>query len=454
MHDPLPDPTTDPLHHTLPDIRQAAQSHEDSILPRYLRLWSYYRNPMRSRSATTDSPGRWYHLAQESGLPLRLVGRPGELMRSSAREVVVENDIAWRMHTMVDFLFGKGFTISAERAEGETRSAIEAALAEVFERSGGEAMWQDSALLAHIFGHIDFAVIADTPADVRVEMIDPRRAVPIVSSEDYRRLDAYAVHVLAGVTGAESAHWERRTRVFLPTGWILFQDWTEVARAESPWANGRIPIVHVQNTAQPLAFEGLGEVEPLIPLQDELNTRLSDRASRVTLQSFKMYLAKGLGGAVRSEVTPGQLWITENTDAAIDEFGGDASSPSEDRHIDEIRDAMDKASGVPPLASGVVQAKIGNLSSANALRVTLMGLLSKTARKQAAYGRAIAELCELILGALDAAGTLKTTPQQRRVRVKWPDPLPADVRERVYAAEAKVRLGAPRERVLAELWDI
>jgi hypothetical protein len=38
--------------------------------------------------------------------------------------------------------------------------------------------------------------------------------------------------------------------------------------------------------------------------------------------------------------------------------------------------------------------------------------------------------------------------------VKWPDPLPADVRERVYAAEAKVRLGAPRERVLAELWDI
>jgi hypothetical protein len=214
---------------------------------------------------------------------------------------------------------------------------------------------------------------------------------------------------------------------------------------------GLLPIVHVQNTAQPLSYEGLGEVEPLIPLQDELNTRLSDRASRVTLQSFKMYLAKGLDGLSGVQVSPGQLWTTENVEAEIDEFGGDASSPSEERHIQEVREAMDKISGVPPLASGVVQSKVGNLSSANALKVTLMSLLSKTTRKQIAFGRAISDLCTLVLNALHHSGALRTDPSERRVQVTWPDPLPIDVREQMFAAEAKARLGVPRERVLAEL---
>ncbi|MFZ4576636.1 MAG: phage portal protein [Phycisphaerales bacterium] len=435
-------------------IQQAAADHERNALDRYARLWSYYRNPMRNVRENGESRGRWYRLAQEAGLPARLLGRIDERGRANGREIVVENDIAWRLHSMVDFLFGKGFIVTAERAEGEKRARVESALSEIFESSGGGAMWQDAALLAHVFGHVDFALVADESTGVKVEMIDPRRGVPLVSAEDYRRLDAYAVHLVSGSTSPASDQWARRTRVIRSDGWMLFEDWREVGGEPTPWTAGRVPVVHVQNTAQPLSFEGLGEVEPLIPLQDELNTRLSDRASRVTLQSFKMYLAKGLGGAGRGEVGPGQLWWTENSEAAIDEFGGDAASPSEDRHIDEIRDAMDKTSGVPPLASGIVQAKIGNLSSANALRVTLMGLLSKTARKQAAYGRAIVELCEMILTALDQQGRLATRPEERRVRVKWPDPLPPDVRERVYAAEAKVRLGAPRERVLVELWDI
>jgi hypothetical protein len=207
----------------------------------------------------------------------------------------------------------------------------------------------------------------------------------------------------------------------------------------------------VQNVSQPLRFEGLGEVEPLIPLQDELNTRLSDRASRVTMQCFKMYLAKGIEGFDRAPVTPGVVWTTSNPDAEITAFGGDASSPSEESHIREVRDALDKASGVPPLASGVVQAKIGNLSSANALRITLMGVLAKTARKRVTYGAGIARASRLILAVLDGAGVLRTAPEDRGVRLDWPDPLPVDEREQAQVAEARVRLGVPPARVLEEL---
>jgi hypothetical protein len=164
-----------------------------------------------------------------------------------------------------------------------------------------------------------------------------------------------------------------------------------------------------------------------------------------------MYLAKGLDGLGRMTVGPGQVWCTDNPTASIEAFGGDGTSPSEEAHIQEIREALDKASGVPPLASGVVRAKIGNLTSENALRVTLMGLLSKTARKRVTYGRGLAEACRLVLLALHRANILTTDPADRSVRIEWPDPLPRDERDTLDAALKKVELGVPRERVLSEL---
>jgi len=214
---------------------------------------------------------------------------------------------------------------------------------------------------------------------------------------------------------------------------------------------GATPVVDIQNMSQPLRYEGVSEVEALIPLQDELNTRLSDRANRVTMQSFKMYLARGISGFETMPIGPGQVWSTDNEEASVEAFGGDSSSPSEDAHIAEIREALDKQSGVPPLATGVVRAKIGNLSSENALRITLMGLLSKTARKRVTYGRGIAEVCRLVLSALHEAGVLETTESEREVRVQWPDPLPRNEHDALLAAEKKLALGVPRDVVLAEL---
>ena len=210
-------------------------------------------------------------------------------------------------------------------------------------------------------------------------------------------------------------------------------------------------MVHIQNMSQPFVYAGLGEVEALIPLQDELNTRLSDRANRVTLQSFKMYLARGIEGFDGTGVGPGTVWSTDNPDASIVGFGGDASSPSEDSHIAEIREAMDKISGVPPLAGGVVKAKLGNLSSANALRVTLMGLIAKTMRKRVTYGRGIEAVSLLVLRALDEAGVFRVKDSERGVRVVWGALGPIGDEESLDAAQAKVALGVPEERVLDEL---
>ncbi len=483
-------------------LRLVIDEHTSSVRPRLDRFWTYFRNPLRpvghhaftpradawSATGAWNHRSGWYTLGQEVGLPRRLTGAgPREDAiddRARARrEVVIENDIAWRIQTMIDFMFGKPVGVRSMAWDAATRRRVQAVLDAVWDASGGIGLLQDAALLGHVFGWVDFLVrrrgaaapegfgdddarcAAAAADEIAIEMIDPRRGIPILDPSDYRRLTAYVVRSEHELNSVSRVGWVERTlgrtraertrstlvEIISADHWQVYEDERLVRQGPVGWSGGRVPVVHVQNIAQPLAYEGIGEVEGLIPLQDELNTRLSDRACRVTMQSFKMYLAKGIEGFEKLPVGPGQVWSTDNPDASVTAFGADAESPSEDAHIAQLREAMDKASGVPPVAGGVVQGRVGNLSSANALRITLMSVLAKTARKRVTYGRGIAEVCRLVLAALDAAGVLRTEVCDRAVELDWPDPLPTDGHEQVLAAKGKLELGVPEERVLAEL---
>src|SRR5947207_11309332 len=94
--------------------------------PRYRRLWAYCRNPMRVTSLLTDSGAeRPYRQAQEWGLPSRITGvRSGSdpftvtsVDGVARKEVVIENDIGWRIDTMVDYLFGKPLVLESAAAD-------------------------------------------------------------------------------------------------------------------------------------------------------------------------------------------------------------------------------------------------------------------------------------------------------------------------------------------------
>lgn len=479
-------------------LRVLIAEHEREALPRLQRLWAYYRNPAEPVGGETR-----YRLAQEVGLPPRITSPVRDPLiddRAWKREAVVENDIGWRVQLMVDFMFGKPVLMRSTARRADVRRAVEHVLSAVWEASGGIALLQDMALLGHVYGHADLMLrvrggagtwggrtsAALPPARLddaetldraarlaaerlRVELIEPTRGIPVVNPWDYRRLDAYVVHFerqtndvalgagrLLALIRRQPVRPQRRRRMLteIVSGGArqVYEDGLLLEEEEIGWwTGGDVPVVHIQNVSQPFRYEGLSEVEPLIPLQDELNTRLSDRAARVTMQSFKMYLAKGLDGMEKVPVGPGQVWLTDNPDASVEAFGGDGDSPSEAAHIQDVREAMDKVSGVPPLASGVVRAKIGNLTSANALRITLMGVLARTARKRVTYGGGIVQMCRRILTALDAAGVLPTEPEDRQVKLAWADPLPEDVREQAAAAAIRRELGVPRARVLEEL---
>jgi len=451
------------------------------------RLWAYYGNPMTPLGAgVPEAQGnadwtacaRPYSQAQEFGLPARITGRShlgygGVGVPQPAltrKEVVVENDIGWRIDTGVHFLAGK--TIGMESLAGRPEDArrIEAALRAVWDASGGPALVLEMALLGAGYGFVEVVVrvnpaAADEANDtdraaamVSLEAIEAPRVLPVLAENAYRRV-RYWLQVFRKQTnrvgrggwlgGARQIEEAEVVEILGPTWWQRYEDGGLAAEGENPL--GRMPVVHIQNLAHPMHYEGLGEVEPLIPLQDELNTRLSDRASRVTFQSFKMYLGKGIEGFEDRPVAPGRMWATDNPEASIESFGGDTDCPSEEAHVAELREAMDKVSGVTPLAAGLLRDQLGNLSSATALKVVLAGTLARLERKRITYGQGIVAVNRLILEALDRFGVLRTAPEDRATRLHWASPLPDDLGNRLAEAKAKRELGVPAETVLREL---
>ena len=405
--------------------------------PRFRRLWAYYRNPMRPCGVPVDEQGseRPYRQAQEWGLPSRITGlRSGiEVFNGSPvdgvvrKEVVVENDIGWRIDTLTDYLFGKPIVINSAAPDPHRRALIEPLLRQIIAHNGGIVFLQQLALLGEVYGYIDVlvkfensnmengvsktaehssgssildpqpsnssqcgtsdlgqppimqsdpspdggppsrtqpAAIADAAhvsagpepgvvdtetagasrssleallslaCRIRLEIVEPARALPILSPTDYRCVEAYAqVYRIARPDGktvppAKAGSpalslMDRLRAVFSP---IQFWDRLVTIRRSSSKSSRRtngnvmkmrrsspqgtnslgcVPLVHIQNTSVPFEYSGCSDVEPLIPVQDEINSRLSDRAYRITMQAFKMYLGKGIENFTQMPVAPG-----------------------------------------------------------------------------------------------------------------------------------------------------
>jgi hypothetical protein len=475
------------------------------IQTHFAKLWEYYANRIieLNGSGATDrkvnESGRCYVQAQEYGLPARITG----LVHSAnagvfgakavkdvqRKEVVIENDIAWRINAAVDFLFGKPISFVSKSSDSQKRAEIESILKAVFEANGGIGFFQDMAVLGSVYGFVDCFVrpgseileqlissssqtlslknVLQLAQTIGLELIEAPRALPVLEENDYKRTRYYVQHFyqkrnalsekssfLSRLLSPRKQSGDSRqvvavTEITSATAWQRYENKQLVAEGELPW--GFLPVVHIQNIAQPYYYEGISDVEPLIPPQDELNTRLSDRASRITFQSFKMYLGKGIEGFEDRPISPGRMWHTDNPEATIEEFGGDAATPSEDMHIAEVREAMDKASGVTPVVAGVLKNKLGNLTSAVALRLTFMGMLSKTERKKFTYREGLKKIAQMVLDILDKANIYKTDGMDREVDIIFPSPLPENMMEKLKEAQIKKELGVATEQVLREL---
>jgi hypothetical protein len=486
---------------------------------------------------------------QELGLPTRITGfrrsADGTSIPTTStndiqrKEVVIENDIAWRINTLVDFVAGRPPAITSTAPDPELRAQlttfINALLGFGPNQTTGLSLLQTLTLQGAIHGsawihlrptpqllaHLPptapgkdapgapadsgtgglppdtdtaspatpanrSAPAADMARWFALEVVDAARLCPLPQAANpacdcaMPQLAALLIDAPAPLPRPARAaglldrmkNWFVKPLVatapedfsfdlFSSTHWQRYVQGNLVEENANPL--GIVPFIRYENAADPAAATrvgpagssivnaGLGEVEPLIGLQDELNTRLSDRASRVTMTCFKMYLGRGIDGFTSRPIGPGQMWATDNPDATIDSFGGDSAMPSEDNHINEIREALDKISGVSPIAAGLIRGKLGNLTSAVALRLTLIALLARTERKRANLTQTLSTIVRIALNILDKANILHSSPEDRGIEVNWPTPLPESDFDRITEAQAKLALGVPREIILTEL---
>jgi hypothetical protein len=530
----------------------------DVVRPRLNRFLGYYRNSTTELAAAlpcadnTSFAVRPFRQYQELGLPARITGfrcsADGHAVATGSidiqrKEVVIENDIGWRINTLVDFAAGRLPSITSTAKNPDTQRRLTQVIQSLLESTGGLALLQQIILEGCISGSAWIRIcpthellqrltspVADpggsgmagggdpqggsgsaagtsdpdtasnaSPVTVgeesltvarwlRLEIVDASRLCPLphvgecVSSENgsgyaalltdaagpasrssrntagiLDRLRVWLGRPLALTTQAQDFSFD----LFGPVHWQRYVAGQLVEEGSNPL--GFVPFVRFESQPDPAAGTrvgpagsgaidtGFSDVEPLIGLQDELNTRLSDRAFRVTMTSFRMYLGRGIEDFTKRPVGPGQMWATDNTQATIETFGGDAASPSEDNHISDVREALDKISGVSPIAAGVIRSKLGNLTSAVALRLTLIALLARTDRKRAALNRTLSVVVRQVLMILDRAGIVASTPEDRGIDINWPTALPESDMDRLQEAQAKVALGVPLGIVLTEL---
>ena len=143
----------------------------------FSRLWAYYRNDLTPLGAgypdgerhaewlacappVRPSPGVRAACPDHGAVPsgVRRSRRAPACHR--AKEIVIENDIGWRIDTAVHFLAGKPVGIESLARRPEQARHIESVLRAVWEASGGIALLQEIALLGGVYGFVDLVVRA------------------------------------------------------------------------------------------------------------------------------------------------------------------------------------------------------------------------------------------------------------------------------------------------------
>ena len=137
---------------------------------------NYYRNPAvplttflpNARSLTLNA--RIYRQYQEVGLPTRITGFrltpdglpiPSGTLDVQRKEVVIENDIAWRINTIVDFTVGQMPVIHSKSPDTAKRKRITLLLQSILDANGGATLLTQMVLLGVIHG-ISYLTIRPT----------------------------------------------------------------------------------------------------------------------------------------------------------------------------------------------------------------------------------------------------------------------------------------------------
>ncbi|MFN8525643.1 MAG: phage portal protein [Chloroflexota bacterium] len=212
-----------------------------------------------------------------------------------------------------------------------------------------------------------------------------------------------------------------------------------VRRGPNPY--GFIPFVHVPNLQPANQSWGVSDLVDVIPINRELNERVSDQADVIRYHADPPIVFKGVTEHTDLAVGPGTVWdVPVDSDVKLLEWQGQPIAVGE--HIERILRTLYEIAETPRTAFG----DSGRVLSGVALEAELRPLIQKTLRRRVFWTRALRTRNRLMLRLAERYGVDGAQPGDfapYRSRVIWPPMVPrddaAEVRNNVALVSAGLR---------------
>ncbi|MCC6224712.1 MAG: phage portal protein [Thermoleophilia bacterium] len=204
---------------------------------------------------------------------------------------------------------------------------------------------------------------------------------------------------------------------------------------------GWIPFVHVPNLQPANAFWGISDLVDVIPINRELDERISDQADIIRYHADPPIVFRGVTDHSDLAVGPGTVWdIPTDADVKLLEWQG--QPPAVGEHIERTLRSLYEVSETPRTAFG----ETDQVLSGVALETQLRPIIQKTLRRHAFWTRALRDRNRMILRLAEQFGVEGAKPGDYapyRSRVIWPPMVPRDdtqdVRNQVSLVQAGLR---------------
>lgn len=401
------------------------------------------------------------------------LGDQWRVVREEGESLITFNYAKAIVDKSVSFLFGKGFRIQPHK---EVAQELKPLLDEVWEYNKKDILGIEIGQMGAITGDCFIKVSWEDPevdddgmlyeeeypdGKVRINVLPTSSVFPVYSSHDKDKMVSCTIQYAILEMGIDGKPVARMYKEVVTRDTISYYIDNELVE-EIPNILREINIVQIKNI--PLAGESRGQsdLKSIIPLQKELNAKVTDVSDIVNYHSAPITIIQG-AKSKNLEKGAKKVWGGLPKDAKVYNLELNSDLNASNNFISTIKTAIHELSNTPEDSLGGKSA-ISNTTGV-ALQIKYAPLLEKTWLKRQTYGGGIKDVCRLVIKLLRVKGSdeerrllndlMATSEGIKKVfdiTVTFPDPLPKDEMVQLQIIAQKMNLGLEEpEGALIEL---
>lgn len=401
------------------------------------------------------------------------LGDQWRVVREEGESLITFNYSKAIVDKSVSFLFGKGFRIQPHK---EVAQELKPLLDEVWEYNKKDILGVEIGQMGAITGDCFIKVSWEDPevddngmlyeeeypdGKVRINVLPTSSVFPVYSSHDKDKMVSCTIQYAILEMGIEGKPVARMYKEVVTRDTISYYIDNELVE-EIPNILREINIVQIKNI--PLAGESRGQsdLKSIIPLQKELNAKVTDVSDIINYHSAPITIIQG-AKSKNLEKGAKKVWGGLPKDAKVYNLELNSDLNASNNFISTIKTAIHELSNTPEDSLGGKSA-VSNTTGV-ALQIKYAPLLEKTWLKRQTYGGGIKDVCRLVIKLLRVKGSeeerklldrlMSTSEGIKKVfdiTVIFPDPLPKDEMVQLQIIAQKMNLGLEEpEGALKEL---